>query len=119
MWESKTNYIPSFTISGTPEGQWVNFESINVAENNGILNIKIPKYNNTLLQVSPDGGQTWKHYNSGWIESTENNGMTVSTIESLTQNEWAEFSQSTNCIFRALLSNTTSSIGEMYIKYNS
>lgn len=121
VWEKNSDYeLPSFSIYGIPYPQILEYDSINIKSNNGLDTVGVTGSNNVIFQVSPDGGQSWKYYNSEWISSnTFDDGMTSEVINSLTQTEWSEFLESENCIFRVKLESEDASAGNIYIKYVS
>lgn len=108
-------------ITGTPPlPQILNFEAQDMSGHSGIERVDVFVSGDVKFTITFDDGATWKYYNgSTWVVAiTENEGMTVNMLRSVTPNIWSEVATSTTFRFRCALMTLQSTASQMYIKYN-
>ena len=114
------NIAPTkLSIEGIPNlPQVLLYDSFDFSLHNPINHIYVQS-DNVTFQISIDDGTSWIYWDGvSWITASNYEGMNGEMINSMTSENWAEISQSSNCIFKAIFTDSNSSVDNIYIKYN-
>ena len=120
----ETDFTPTkgLVIKGTPTlPQVTYYEAQDVPDGSVISNMEAACSDDTLFAITFDAGTTWKYYvDSAWTTAASTSeGMSVNTLESISQDAWAEVATSATYQIRCALPAITSFAGSVAVNYTN
>lgn len=123
-WHDSTDDPPelTLTVTGSPPVPQIVITSTQDMSDPSILGIEsatVDASDDVLFAISFDDGVTWKAYDGGkWVTlSTENSGMTKTTMENISLESWAEVAMSAMYKLRFVLMNAGSYVAAVRMNY--
>lgn len=123
-WHDSTDDPPelTLTVTGSPPVPQIVITSTQDMSDPSILGIEsatVDASDDVLFAISFDDGVTWKAYDGGkWVTlSTENSGMTKTTMENISLEAWAEVVTSAMYKLRFVLMDTDSYVSAVRVNY--
>lgn len=123
-WHDSTDDPPelTLTVTGSPPVPQIVITSTQDMSDPSILGIEsatVDASDDVLFAISFDDGVTWKAYDGAkWVTlSTENSGMTKTTMENISLESWAEVAMSAMYKLRFVLMDTDSYVAAVRMNY--
>lgn len=123
-WHDSTDDLPelTMTVTGSPPVPQIVITSTQDMSDPSILGIEsatVDASDDVLFAISFDDGVTWKAYDGAkWVTlSTENSGMTKTTMENISLEAWAQVAMSAMYKLRFVLMNAGSYVSAVRINY--
>ena len=123
-WQDSQDELPELTLTVTgeppvPQIVVTNTQDMSDPSILGIESATVDASDDVLFAISFDDGVTWKAYDGAkWVTlSTENSGMTKTTLENISLEAWAEVAMSKMYKLRFVLMNAGSYVSAMRINY--
>ena len=123
-WQDSEDELPelTLTVTGSPPVPQIVITSTQDMSDPSILGIEsatVDASDDVLFAISFDDGVTWKAYDGGkWVTlSTENSGMTKTTMENISLEAWAEVVTSAMYKLRFVLMDTDSYVSAVRVNY--
>lgn len=123
-WHDSTDDPPelTLTVTGSPPVPQIVITSTQDMSDPSILGIEsatVDASDDVLFAISFDDGVNWKAYDGGkWVTlSTENSGMTKTTMENISLESWAEVAMSAMYKLRFVLMDTDSYVSAVRVNY--
>ena len=123
-WHDSTDDPPELTLTVTgsppvPQIVVTNTQDMSDPTILGIESATVDASDDVLFAISFDDGVTWKAYDGGkWVTlSTENSGMTKTTMENISLEAWAEVVTSAMYKLRFVLMDTDSYVSAVRVNY--
>lgn len=123
-WQDSEDEMPelTLTVTGSPPVPQIVITSTQDMSDPSILGIEsatVDASDDVLFAISFDDGVNWKAYDGGkWVTlSTENSGMTKTTMENISLEAWAEVVTSAMYKLRFVLMDTDSYVDTVRVNY--
>ena len=123
-WQDSEDEMPELTLTVTgsppvPQIVVTNTQDMSDPSILGIESATVDASDDVLFAISFDDGVNWKAYDGGkWVTlSTENSGMTKTTMENISLEAWAEVVTSAMYKLRFVLMDTDSYVSAVRVNY--